>query len=254
MRHGARPWPRRGFAAKTCAAAAVPGAEFSEERPLSAPESPGGSRVRRWAMIAALVGLAVAAVIIILVGWDKVVSGFLKIGWRGLHRPVRHLSHPGRHPCRRVAGARSARQVEELAGALLRPAGARRLWRAVAVLVARRVRGRRARGGAGRRRSGDRHLDHGGGRDRRVHWPAGLRRARRCPAVLSARSAAAGPGADVAGRPRRRRAGGGGVRADPAPLLRADRARGGALGPQFLRAARRGHRLAALALPAPAAC
>ena len=35
-------------------------------------------------MIAALVGLAVAAVIIILVGWDRVIAGFLKIGWRGL--------------------------------------------------------------------------------------------------------------------------------------------------------------------------
>jgi putative membrane protein len=35
-------------------------------------------------MIAALIGLAVAAVIIILVGWDKVITGFLKIGWRGL--------------------------------------------------------------------------------------------------------------------------------------------------------------------------
>ncbi|HEX5264658.1 MAG TPA: hypothetical protein VFW13_14095 [Phenylobacterium sp.] len=51
---------------------------------MSAPETPGQSRVRRWAVIASLIGLAVAAVIIVAVGWDKIIAGFLKIGWRGL--------------------------------------------------------------------------------------------------------------------------------------------------------------------------
>jgi glycosyltransferase 2 family protein len=51
---------------------------------LTETEAPGSSRVRRWALIAALVGLAIAAAIIILVGWDKIAAGFLQIGWRGL--------------------------------------------------------------------------------------------------------------------------------------------------------------------------
>jgi glycosyltransferase 2 family protein len=51
---------------------------------LTETEAPGPNRVRRWALIAGLLGLAIAAVIIILVGWDKIVSGFVAIGWRGL--------------------------------------------------------------------------------------------------------------------------------------------------------------------------
>ncbi len=45
---------------------------ISEGRRLSAPEQAGGSRVRR------------VAAIIVLVGWDKIIAGFLQIGWRGL--------------------------------------------------------------------------------------------------------------------------------------------------------------------------
>jgi putative membrane protein len=51
---------------------------------LSAPERPGRGRVRRAAVVAALVGLAVAAAIIAYVGLGNVVEATAKIGWRGL--------------------------------------------------------------------------------------------------------------------------------------------------------------------------
>jgi glycosyltransferase 2 family protein len=51
---------------------------------LSAPEPAGRSRLRRLAVIAALVGLALATGIIAWVGFGKVASAFAEIGWRGL--------------------------------------------------------------------------------------------------------------------------------------------------------------------------
>ena len=51
---------------------------------MSAPEPAGRSRFRRFAVIAALLGLVLATAIIGWVGFGKVVSAFAEIGWRGL--------------------------------------------------------------------------------------------------------------------------------------------------------------------------
>ena len=60
------------------------GAEISEAGGLSEPAPTGRGRVRRWVLVAGLVGLAIATAIILYVGWDQIIAGFLKIGWRGL--------------------------------------------------------------------------------------------------------------------------------------------------------------------------
>ena len=51
---------------------------------MSEPAPTGRGRVRRWALVVGLLGLAIAAAIILYVGWDKIVAGFVRIGWRGL--------------------------------------------------------------------------------------------------------------------------------------------------------------------------
>lgn len=51
---------------------------------MSAPETAGGNRVRRAAVVTALIGLGVAVGIIVYVGFGKVVTAFAEIGWRGL--------------------------------------------------------------------------------------------------------------------------------------------------------------------------
>jgi putative membrane protein len=51
---------------------------------LSTPESPGGSRARRVAIVIALIGVVLATGLIAYVGFGKVVSAFAQIGWRGL--------------------------------------------------------------------------------------------------------------------------------------------------------------------------
>jgi len=51
---------------------------------LSEPEQPGPNRVRRVAIIIALLGLVLATGIIGYVGFGKVATAFAEIGWRGL--------------------------------------------------------------------------------------------------------------------------------------------------------------------------
>ncbi|MFI4934125.1 MAG: lysylphosphatidylglycerol synthase domain-containing protein [Caulobacterales bacterium] len=46
--------------------------------------TPQKGRVRRWVLIVGIAGLALAAGIIVVVGWDKIAAGFIRIGWRGL--------------------------------------------------------------------------------------------------------------------------------------------------------------------------
>ena len=51
---------------------------------MSEPEQPGPNRVRRVAIIIALLGLVLATGIIGYVGFGKVATAFAEIGWRGL--------------------------------------------------------------------------------------------------------------------------------------------------------------------------
>ena len=77
------PWPRLRFVAKTHPRGRRDG--NSEERRLTETEAPAPNRVRRAAVIAALVGLVIAAAIVIAyVGFGKVFSAFAEIGWKGL--------------------------------------------------------------------------------------------------------------------------------------------------------------------------
>jgi putative membrane protein len=76
------PWPRLRFVAKTHPRGRRDG--NSEERRLTETEAPAPNRVRRAAVIIALIGLVLATGIIAYVGFGKVVSAFAEIGWKGL--------------------------------------------------------------------------------------------------------------------------------------------------------------------------
>jgi putative membrane protein len=60
------------------------GLDEARKRRLSSPEATGGNRFRRAAVIAALIGLALATSLIAYVGFGKVAQAFAEIGWRGL--------------------------------------------------------------------------------------------------------------------------------------------------------------------------
>ena len=48
------------------------GAESARQAGLSEPAPTGRGRVRRWVLVAGLVGLAIAAAIVLYVGWDQI--------------------------------------------------------------------------------------------------------------------------------------------------------------------------------------
>ncbi len=58
--------------------------EKSEIRRLSEPEPTGQGRVRRVALIIGAIGLTISTVIIVKVGFGKIVGAFVQIGWVGL--------------------------------------------------------------------------------------------------------------------------------------------------------------------------